>query len=214
MTDPTELLELLSKDADPRKVKSLRVIHDICQDQRARGSMDFSVATIGRLSCERGGPAGGAIRNATGEAYRAIIKAHLDAAGGKKPKGRPHKADENPFEGITDPVLRARIGILLAENQSLRGQLLAARSFASKDSSVDLRTGIVTENTQILTKQEFFALEHAFSQENLAAHGWHVTENGRIVSECGTIIFKTGVASGILSIMQRLQGDRCLPRGK
>lgn len=205
MTDPKELLELLSKDADPRKVKSLRVIHDICEDQRARGSMDFSVATIGRLSSEKGGPAGGAIRNATGEAYRAIIKAHLDAAGGKKPKGRPHKADENPFEGITDPVLRARIGILLAENQSLRGQLLAARSFASKESSVDLRTGIVTDNRQVLTKQEILALAHAFSQENLAAQGWQVTENGRVLSEDGSVIFKTGFASVILKIASSIQ---------
>lgn len=197
MTDPNELLELLSKDADPRKVKSLRVIHDICEDQRARGSMDFSVATIGRLSSERGGPAGGAIRNATGEAYRAIIKTHLDAAGGKKPKGRPHKADENPFEGITDPVLRARIGILLAENQSLRGQLLAARCLASKGSSLDLRTGVLTENYQNLTKQEMLALEHAFSQENIAANGWKMNANGRVADEHGREIFKIGVFSAV-----------------
>ena len=207
MTDPNELLELLSKDADPRKVKSLRVIHDICEDQRARGSMDFSVATIGRLSSEKGGPAGGAIRNATGEAYRAIIKAHLDAAGGKKPKGRPHKADENPFEGITDPVLRARIGMLLAENESLKGQLHAARHLTNKEKVVDLRRHVPATPSTIaknpmLSKQEIEALWHAFSEINLEKQGWHVSESGRITGEDGQSIFKLGLLSAVSKILE------------
>lgn len=204
MTDPKELLDLLSKGADPRKAKSLLVIHDVCEEQRVRGSMDFSIATIGRLSSEKSGPAAGAMRNATGEAYRALIKAHLDAAGGKKPKGKPHKADENPFEGITDPVLRARIGILLAENESLRGQLLAARNLANTSSTIDIRLNKpdYKHPKNILTKQELEALLHGISEENLNTHGWLRTKNRRVTTSDGRSIFKPGFISAIEKIME------------
>lgn len=203
MTDPAELLKQLSANADPRKVKSLKIIHEVCEEQRRRGSFDFSLAAIGRLSSEKGGPAAGAIRNTTGEAYRALIKAHLDAAGGKKPKGKPHKADENPFEGITDPVLRARIGILLAENESLRGQLQAARHLANTQSVVGLPNSQsnVTPTPQQFSEQELRAIEHAISNSNLEAQGWVKDTNGRINDEFGRNVFKAGFSNAIQKIL-------------
>ena len=51
------LLEALCAGAGPRKASSLRLIHAICVEQRDRGSADYSIATIGRLSAARGGPA-------------------------------------------------------------------------------------------------------------------------------------------------------------
>lgn len=215
MTDPHELLELLSKDADPRKAKSLRVIHEVCEEQRRRGSFDFSVATIGRLSSEKKGPAAGAIRNTTGEAYRALVKSHLDAAGGKKPKGKPHKADENPFEGITDPVLRARIGILLAENESLKGQLHATRNLANTKSIVDLKNR-VDEPAEFttppcknnLTQQEWLSLEHARDRTSLLALNFVIDANGRVKTSCGTTIFKPGFLSALDKIVTNVDNTR------
>lgn len=208
MTDPKEILELLSKGADLRKAKSLRVIHDVCEEQRTRGSVDFSVATIGRLSSEKGGPAAGAIRNATGEAYRTLIKAHLDAAGGKKPKGKPHKADENPFEGITDPVLRARIGILLAENESLKGQLHAARNLSNTASSVDLRRtvpkGSSPANIKLISEQEWATLKAACDFEYLASIDLTVDSTGRVKNQNGAVIFKPGFISGLNKLIENL----------
>jgi len=80
---PKALMQALCAHADPRKTRSLRLIYAICEEQRDRGSKDYSVATIGRLSAERGGPAAGAIRNKTGEPYRAVIKAFADSVGSK-----------------------------------------------------------------------------------------------------------------------------------
>ena len=70
---PKALLEALCAQADPRKMRSLRLIHAICEEQRDRGSKDYSVATIGRLSAGRGGPAAGAIRNKTGNCLGCIV---------------------------------------------------------------------------------------------------------------------------------------------
>jgi hypothetical protein len=108
------LLEALCADADPRKERSLRLIYAICEEQLDRGSEDYSVATIGRLSAERGGPAAGAIRHKTGAAYRAVIKAFADSVGGKTRK-TVDDATSTPADlilhGVTDPVLRTRVGL-------------------------------------------------------------------------------------------------------
>jgi hypothetical protein len=201
MTDPKELLELLCKGADPRKAKSLNIIHDVCEEQKRRGSVDFSLATIGRLSAEKKGPGPGAIRNTTGESYRAIIKAHLDHAGGKKPKGKPHKADENPFDGITDPVLRARIGILLAENESLKGQLHAARFLNNKNSVVVLsdkqKNIFPLHSDRNLTQQEVSALKQSLSDENLHKHEWIIDKKGRVLNDRKEVVFRAGFSSAI-----------------
>lgn len=200
MTNPDELLSLLLKGADPRKAKSLKLINDVCEDQRRRGSFDFSVATIGRLSAESGGPAAGAIRNTTGESYRALIKAHLDSLGGKKPKNKPHKADLNPFEGINDPILKARIGILLAEVESLRGQLHAARHLANQHSEVDLRKAKAIENP--FTEQEILAATDAFSLKNINANDWIIDDSGRIKTNTGHVVFRPGFTQLITKIIE------------
>ena len=74
------------RHADPRKARSLRLIHAVCVEQQDRGSNDYSIATIGRLSADRGGPAAGAIRNKTGEAYRALINTFAGSVGPPKPR--------------------------------------------------------------------------------------------------------------------------------
>lgn len=195
MTDPAELLKQLSANADPRKVKSLKIIHDVCEEQRRHGSFDFSLAAIGRLSSEKGGPAAGAIRNTTGEAYRALIKSHLDAAGGKKPKGKPHKADENPFDGITDPVLRARIGILMAENESLRAQLQAARHLASQISEVNVCREYQPEdasNKPSFTAQEISTVSKILDSKAMAKKGLLFDEKGQMMTEEGKVLLGHG----------------------
>lgn len=52
---PEALLEAMCEDASPRKAQTLRLLYSICQEQQERGSPDYSIATIGKLSAERGG---------------------------------------------------------------------------------------------------------------------------------------------------------------
>jgi hypothetical protein len=173
--NPKALLEALCTHADPRKTRSLRLIYAICEEQLDRGSKDYSVATIGRLSAERGGPAVGAIRNKTGEAYRAVITAFADSVGCKIRKAvdaKPIPADLI-LHGVTDPVLRARIGLLLAELKSKRAQLLAARHLANQNAVLDMERELSDGGVNCaaaaphLSPLEIRALENAISKVTL-----------------------------------------------
>jgi hypothetical protein len=90
--DPLKLLAEMEAQASTRKTETLRLLAAICTEQIERGSRDFSVATIGRISSERGGPSAAAIRNKPGEDYRALLKAFAESAGGHAKKKRAPQA--------------------------------------------------------------------------------------------------------------------------
>lgn len=197
------LLHGLCANADPRKVRSLRLIHAICVEQTERGSDDYSIATIGRLSAERGGPAAGAIRNKTGEAYRALIKVFADSVVGKARKESDAATGQIDMilEGVTDPVLRSRLGLLLAELKATRAQLLAARHLANQTATLDLAQPpsdqLPRPPEAALTPLEVRALENAISQETLDHWGWHTDESGRIMTDAGRTVFAAGFVTAI-----------------
>jgi hypothetical protein len=215
---PRALLEALCADADPRKTRSLRLIHAICEEQRDRDSKDYSVATIGRLSAERGGPAVGAIRNRTGEAYRALIKVFADSVGGKSRKTADVSSAQADLilEGVTDPVLRARIGLLVAELKSTRAQLLAARHLANRNAVLDLAHELSDGPTPLnsavpgarLSPLEVCALENAISEATLIHWGWRVDASGRIVTDTGRAVFGAGFVTAIGKVLQSHPSDR------
>ena len=213
---PKALLEALCAHADPRKMRSLRLIYAICEEQQDRGSKDYSVATIGRLSVERGGPAAGAIRNKTGEAYRAVIKAFAESVGGKSRKTVDAKSTPADLilHGVTDPVLRARIGLLVAELKSTRAQLLAARHLANQSAVLDLARELSDERlnsaapTSCLSPLEVRALESAISEATLTHWGWRVDAGGRIVADTGQTVFAAGFVTAINKVLQSQRSGR------
>ena len=211
---PKEFLESLSQGADPRKERSLRLIFDICEEQQKRGSKDYSVATIGRLSNEAGGPSTASIRNKTGEHYRALIKAYADFVGGNKRKVAETKQSEADLilEGISDPVLKSRLGLLLAELESTRAQLLAARHLANQNSVVNLadyssHSPSSKEEVEILppaptlSTLELRAIKSAISDKTLDHWGWHIDESGRVLTDSGQQVFGAGFATAINKII-------------
>jgi hypothetical protein len=210
------LLEALCAHADPRKMRSLRLIYAICEEQRDRGSKDYSVATIGRLSAERGGPAAGAIRNKTGEAYRAVIKAFAASIGGKSRKTIDTKCAPADLilHGVTDPVLRARIGLLMAELKSTRAQLLAARHLANQSAVLDLGRELSEERPNSaaaasrLSPLEMRALESAISEATLTHWGWCVDASGRIVTDTDQTVFAAGFVTAISKVLQGQRSGR------
>jgi hypothetical protein len=176
---PKGLLEELCKNAHPRKQQSLKLIYRLCEEQHDRGSSDFSIATIGRLSEAAGGPAAAAIRNKTGDDYKALIKTFAGAVGGKARKVAERKGSvlDEILEGVSDPVLRTRIGILLAELESARGQITALRHLASQhavlylDEPDSATCGGVVAPPFDLTQQERNALERAIAPATLGLGG-------------------------------------------
>ena len=212
------LLEALCARADPRKIRSLRLIYAICEEQVDRGSKDYSVATIGRLSAERGGPATGAIRNKTGESYRAVIKAFADSVGGKTRKTAD--VTSTPVDlilhGVTDPVLRARIGLLLADLKSTRAQLLAVRHLANQNAVLDLEHGLsdggvnCAASASRLSPLEMRALENAISEATLTHWGWRTDAAGRIVTDTGQTVFAAGFVTAIGKVLESQRSGHAL----
>lgn len=68
-----------------------------------------------------GGPSAAAIRNKTGDDYKGLIKIYAEAVGGKAKKVTARKGSilDEILEGVSDPVRRTRIGVLLAELESI-----------------------------------------------------------------------------------------------
>ena len=157
--------------AHPRKQPSLRLIYRLCEEQHDRGSSDFSIATIGRLSAAVGGPSVAAIRNKTGDDYKALIKIYAKAVGGKAKKVTTRKGSilDEILEGVSDPVLRTRIGILLAELESARGRVTGLRHLAGQTAVLHLDApeavppDVVVPCAIDLSKQERNALERAIA---------------------------------------------------
>jgi|SRR5471032_1680739 hypothetical protein len=202
--NPTALIDELCGAATSRKAQSLRLVFAICEEQTERGSRDYSIATIGRISSERGGPSAAAIRNKPGEDYRALIKAYAASVGGHDRKRQTPKATaaDEILEGISDPVLAVRIKLLLAEITSLRAQLLATRKLANQTVVLDLTGPPYQEPAKPakglkLTYQEVTALEAAISSATLADWGWSIDGTGRITTDAGQIVFRAGFASAI-----------------
>src|SRR5208282_2579894 len=137
---PDEVLAALKRDATHRTQQSLDIIQTLCSEQHQRGSRDFSVATIGRLSTERGGPATQTIRNKHGEHYRTLLAAWAAFADGltRKPpaRGESNTADD-VLAMIEDASVRAIVGVIMAENRKLKGENTLLKSKA--DIIVDRR---------------------------------------------------------------------------
>ncbi len=211
---PEDVLTALQRDATSRTRQSLELIYTLCKEQYEAGNLDFSVATIGRLSAARGGPSTQAIRNATGEHYRTLLKAwanHVDGAV-RKPAVRPEPGvADDVLTMIPDPAVRAVVGSFLAENRKLKAEntLLktqaqvvidrrpgSAMSAPTTHSSVQVLPALST-----LLPLEVDALRHAVSDELFAKMGWRVdTKTGR-VSKDGHAIFRAGFATAIKKVL-------------
>lgn len=215
---PGQLFETLISGANGRKRKSLEILNVICREQADRGSKDFSIALIGRLSTERGGPATQSIRNKTGGDFRALISAWANDAGGSVK--RHSKQDESPkssiLEKIPDPGVRAVVGILLAEHKKLQGEVNLLKS--QTEVVIDRRPAVHSQTAaqeviQVLpafsglSVSEMEALAHAVSDKHLQDEGWNGDASGRILNEHGRVVFKAGFVSAIQKILNTLKGE-------
>ena len=224
--DPQALLVRLCAGAHPRKACSLRLIYTICQEQHRQGSKDFSIATIGRLSGEPSGPKAQAIRNKTGADYRLLIKTFARQAGGhdRKVSQALVSQEEALLRDITEPVVTARLRLLLAERSDLLRQINMLRNHLREavvvdkrkepaaivpadrfdnDSRADQSTVVKVHSSPLaLTKTELDTLEQAISQETFRDWGWVVDRRGGVSTVNGAPVFERGFVSAIAKVLQ------------
>lgn len=207
MINPSDLLEGLCNNAHPRKQQSLKLIYRLCEEQHERGSNDFSIATIGRLSEAAGGPSAAAIRNKTGDDYKALIKTFAEFVGGKAKRVAQRKGSvlDDLLEGVSDPVLRTRIGILLAELESARCQVTALRHIANQSAVLNLEGPAAQPEavspTPEFTTQERNALERAIAPATLKHWGWVAEPSGRVKTEAGQVVYPAGYLTAIRKVL-------------
>lgn len=207
---PDELLDLLKTKSNARKQRSLDIINGICQEQVDRGCKDFSIATIGRLSIEKGGPSPQTIRNKGGDDFRALIASWAEHSKGAMKK--PPRVQENGISSIltkiNDPVVRSIVGSILATNAKLQREVNLLKQQA--EIVIDRRTLPITTANQKdallsgmtgLTTTELTALAHSISPELMGQEGWTIEKSGRIVNSLGRTIFNAGFASAMRKIV-------------
>lgn len=213
---PNEFVIQLSENATTRKKRSLEVIYNVCKEQYGRGSKDFSISTIARLSIEANGPSEQTIRNKEGADYRALMHCWANHADGatRKPKViKENTISDEILRGITDPTIRALVGVILAENRKLKGEnsLLKSQTkltidmrqithpLHNNDSDIDA----VPKLNNILPS-EIDALQHAISDDFLKGQGWSTDAQGRIKYK-NIAIYKPGYVTAIKKIISCLQ---------
>ena len=211
---PQVVLAALQQGATKRTQRSLEIINTICTEQNENGVNDFSVATIGRLSSKRGGPATQAIRNASGAHYRALLHAwagYVDGAT-RKPPVRPEPGVADDVLGmIPDPVARALVGVHLAELRKVRAEstllkmraevVIDRRPPSALSRSPSQPEVQVLSPLSILMPLEIEALHHAISDDQLKKMRWTLDEKTGRVSMGQVAIFRAGFATAIKKVL-------------
>ncbi|AZG34807.1 gamma-mobile-trio protein GmtX [Shewanella psychromarinicola] len=207
--EPNELCEKLKQGVSLRVAKTIDLIHKVCTEQSERGSSDFSIATIGRLSEANNGPKAQAIRNKTGDKYRALIQSWAEYTKPLKVVSSKVK-EKNAWVGdIKDSRIRWLVMDLIAQNSKLTGQLQLVKELSNIN--IDLRPvankNVMESSSQpSLTKlnilpTEVEALSHSIDLARFKVNGWTVDDRGRVKDGDGNTIFKAGFVDAIEKIL-------------
>jgi hypothetical protein len=202
---PYKVYEILKQEASSRTIKSLDIIHQVCIEQANRGSTDFTIAMIGRLSKEAHGPGIQAIRNKTGEKYQALIKSWANF---KKPlnviSGKV-KEKEAWVNDIKEPHIKWLVLDLIADNSRLRGQLQLAKEQSNIHIDIRSETNKTPSQQQLKTHtllpDEREALSHAIDEQEILAKKWTIGELGEVFDANGEEVFQIGFVEAIQKIL-------------
>lgn len=209
MSDPVNpqiVLAELCERATTRTKRALEILNQVLEQQSQSESLDFSIATVGRLSYEQGGPSTQTIRNRTGKHFQQLIDMWAAYSGTtrKKPLSVRQKQllnnnDQHILDSIDDPVIRAVVGSLIAERNKYRDQLnvLKANSEIVIDRRSNNNPSSVSPIPEQLTPMEVEALKHAISDEFMVKMRWVVMPTGQVKDNDGNEVYKRGYVNAI-----------------
>ena len=218
---PDDMLMQLKENANRRKKRSLELIHQICLEQYERGSKDFSIAMIGRLSEKQGGPKTQSIRNKGGTEFRALIKTWGKNAGGSSKKIFQPKDDryQSFLQEIERPDHRAVFTTHLSEIKKLRREIDILRKQLNRSDAkliIDKRTVqlkqrrgdvAILPSFYNLNPSEIEALKNAISNLFFAEQGWTTEENGRVLNAKGRFVYRAGYVTAIKKVLESVNNS-------
>lgn len=211
--NPDEVLaSLLDKGGRSNRRANLAKMHELCRQQHAAGSRDFSLPTIGRLAEAEGIMKGRALYNAPSADYRALIEAWAAYAGPATPKPPKTLASHDYLMRIEDPAIRSIMQAIITERDKLKAQLnvLKAHTQVTVDrrplgATVSAAPGVqpvaVLAMSAQLTSSEREALQKAVSASYLEDRGLKEGSHGEIVNERGRTMFEVGFARAVRKML-------------
>ncbi|MDR6205426.1 gamma-mobile-trio protein GmtX [Paraburkholderia graminis] len=217
---PQLVLEQLVANAKGLKRKNLNLLQTICDEHFKTKAVDFSLATIGRLSERAGGISRKALYNATSADYQALIRAWAAfSAGGKAHLSKvPTPLQDNGLLlQIPDPAVRALVGAAFAERNRLRSEVTLLKR--STNIVVDRRTCApstpvtVVNGSEIyapaptLTDSERRALKKAASPTFLSGESWTEGVSGEVKNGRGRTLFDPGFLTALRKVLGETHGD-------
>ncbi|WP_373486270.1 gamma-mobile-trio protein GmtX [Acetobacterium malicum] len=214
---PNEFLSELCKNASVRKKNTLELINTVCKEHAESGNDDFSITTLSSIIAAKGGPCEQSLRNKAAKDYRALIKNWAEYTNGSnKKKGKTvtsSNINDEILSRITDPTVRALVGIKIAENHKLKNELTILKhqtvlTIDNRKSDKTLRNKgfneIISVPTNRLNESEVEALRYAVSDEFMKNQNWTADKRGR-VEKNGAQIFKPGFITAIRKILEEYE---------
>lgn len=215
---PDEFVEEISQNISTRKKRSIEILHKICKDQHDRGSKDFSIPTISRISVNENGPSEQTIRNKDGADYRALLNCwatYTDGSTKKSKEKQEFNATDEILAGISDPTIRALVGVIIAENRKLKGENSLLKQTTKL--TIDMRSNpsqnlpgkelLGLEPEMKILPTEVLALRHSISNEFLDEQGWTTDDQGRIKYK-GRPIYKAGYVTAIKKVLSNYPDEK------
>jgi hypothetical protein len=211
--DPNIILEELCANTTSRTETSLRILNELLKEQSKKQKVDFSIATIGKLSKELGGPSSQTIRNRTGKHFQKLIETWAAYSGTtmKKPLSVAHKQtlknnDQQILDAIDDPVMRAVVGSLIAERNKYRTQLnvIKANSDIVIDRTVNLKVPKPISSCGCkLSPLEAKSINAAISDEFIKKRDWIVMPSGQVLDANGEEVYLRGYINVLRKLLNK-----------
>jgi len=214
-THPDEVLANLKTSTNTRAARNLDIVHDVCRlIYKATGPKDYSFATIGRRTQEQNGPSLNTYYSPKGARFCELVRAwaEYDGSSSEKPrKPLKQRSEDQLLTAINDLALRARIGLLIAERNRLRGEVNDLK--ANTKPVIDLRSASghlheaggqmiqVFEPLASLLDTEHEALEKSVTDKWLESHGMKRGPDGEIATRKGQILFPIGFLNAITKML-------------
>lgn len=210
--DPEEFFaRLMKKGGRPQKLKNLEKLQELCRNQAAAGSRDFSRANLSKLLDEHKIFAGRSLYNSQAADYCSLIDCWQLHAGPPPLKVPSATVTEQYIERISDPAIRALVTSLSVERRKLRTELDILKS--EKTFIVDRRPPKLADSSTVmqagisLTDSERQAVKKAISQDFLERQGWREVELGEIVNKMGRPVFDPGYATALRKLLGVPEAD-------
>jgi hypothetical protein len=107
------------------------------------------------------------------------------------------------LEGVSAPVLRARVGILVAELESARGQVTALRHLAGQTAVLHLNVPEAGRCYAVRHRafQTGAHLERAIAPATLGHWEWLAEANGRVKTDAGQVVYPAGYLTAIQKVL-------------